>query len=75
MAQISDDGRPTDEPTRPVAQDPPLQAVLPGFERMSRSAFRKGTVSRQRINRAILLLVAVAFVTGAVITASVLLAS
>ena len=56
---------------RPAPQDPPFQALLPGLDRISRSAFRKGTVSRQRINRAILLLVAVAGITAALITASV----
>lgn len=73
MAQIEDDGRPTEEPLRPAPQDPPFQALLPGLDKVSRSAFRKGTVSRKRINRAVLLLVVVAGVTAALITASVVL--
>ena len=73
MAQIEDDDRPSLEPIRSAPEDPPLQTLLPGFDRLSRSSFRKGTLSRRRINRAILLLIAVAGVTGALITASVVL--
>ena len=73
MAHIEDDGRSGGEPIRPAPQDPPLQALLPGLDRLTASSFRKGTVSRRRINRAILLLVAVAGVTAALITASVVL--
>jgi hypothetical protein len=36
--------------------EPPYQALLPEFDKMSRSSFEKGTVSRRRINRAVLLL-------------------
>ncbi|MFC5931813.1 hypothetical protein [Cryobacterium melibiosiphilum] len=73
MAQIEDDGRPSLEPIRSAPEDPPLQALLPGLDRLSRSSFHKGTLSRRRINRAILLFLAVAGVTGALITASVVL--
>ncbi len=73
MAHFKDEGRPSAESTRPAAQDPPLQALLPGLDRLSRSAFRKGTVSRRRIKWAILLLVAVAAATGVLITASIVL--
>ena len=34
----------------------PYQALLPEFDRMSRSSFEKGTVSRRRIHRSLLLL-------------------
>ena len=43
----------THEPDKP---EPPYQALLPEFDKMSRSSFEKGTVSRRRINRALLLL-------------------
>ena len=36
--------------------EPPYQALLPEFDKMSRSSFEKGTVSRRRIHRALLLL-------------------
>jgi hypothetical protein len=45
-------------PLEPISNhpDPPYQALLPNLDRMSRSSFEKGTVSRRRINRASLLL-------------------
>jgi hypothetical protein len=50
-----------DEATRPTEgisnkPEPPYQALLPNLDKMSRSSFEKGTVSRRRINRALLLL-------------------
>lgn len=50
-----------DDSTRPPERvsnkpEPPYQALLPEFDEMSRSSFEKGTVSRRRINRALLLL-------------------
>jgi hypothetical protein len=50
-----------DEATRPPERiskkpEPPYQALLPNLDKMSRSSFEKGTVSRRRINRALLLL-------------------
>lgn len=38
--------------------EPPYQALLPDLDKLSRSSFEKGTVSRRRINRAGLLLLA-----------------
>ncbi|TFC88960.1 hypothetical protein [Cryobacterium sp. TMT3-29-2] len=73
MAHIEDGGRSIGETIRPAPQDPPLQALMPGLDRLTASSFRKGTVSRRRINRAILLLFAVAGITAALITASVVL--
>ena len=73
MAKIDDDGHPAEESISAAPQDPPFQALVPALDRVSRSAFRKGTVSRRRINRALLLLVAVAGITAALIFASVVL--
>jgi hypothetical protein len=36
--------------------DPPYQALLPNLDHVSRSSFAAGTVSRRRINRALLVL-------------------
>ena len=36
--------------------EPPYQALLPNLDRMSRSSFTSGTISRRRINRALLVL-------------------
>ena len=33
--------------------EPPYQALLPNLDKLSRSSFDKGTVSRRRINRAL----------------------
>ena len=86
MAPIKDDDRPTeDRPTaeRPTEEpaapelleprEPPYQALFPNLDRVSRSAFRPGTVSRRRIGRAAGLLVGVVVVIAALIGASLLL--
>ena len=86
MAPIKDDDRPTeDRPTadRPTEEpaapelleprEPPYQALFPNLDRVSRSAFRPGTVSRRRIGRAAGLLVGVVVVIAALIGASVIL--
>ena len=36
--------------------EPPYQALLPNLDKLSRSSFDRGTVSRRRINRALLIL-------------------
>lgn len=38
------------------APEPPYQALLPNFNKVTRSSFAKGTVSRRRINHALLVL-------------------
>ncbi|WP_140425480.1 MULTISPECIES: hypothetical protein [unclassified Cryobacterium] len=72
MAKIDDDGHPAKEPIRSAPQDPPFQALLPNLERVSPSTFRKGTVSRRRVNRALLVLLAVAGLAAAMIVSSVI---
>jgi hypothetical protein len=76
MAPIADDDRPTAEPQAPEVlepREPPFQALFPNLDRVSRSAFRAGTVSRRRIARGAGLLLAVAVVIAALIGASVVL--
>jgi hypothetical protein len=47
--------------------EPPYQALLPRFDRVTRSSFTAGTVSRRRIDRALLILALVALGIVAVI--------
>lgn len=47
--------------------EPAYQALLPNLDKMSRSSFEKGTVSRRRINRALLLLALILVAVLAVI--------
>ncbi|GAA1760029.1 hypothetical protein [Agromyces humatus] len=57
------------QPAEQVANrpEPPYQALLPNLDKLSRSSFEKGTVSRRRINRALLMLALVPVVVLAVI--------
>ena len=76
MDPIKDDDRPTEEPAAPellAPREPPFQALFPNLDRMSRSAFRSGTVSRRRIGRATGLLLGVLVVIAALIGVSVIL--
>lgn len=54
MGDEDDSTRPTERISNTM--EPPYQALLPEFDKMSRSSFEKGTVSRRRIDRALLLL-------------------
>ncbi|MCU1447640.1 hypothetical protein [Cryobacterium sp.] len=75
MAHVTDDDRPTGEPTAPQPLErgeQPFQALFPNLDRMSRSAFRPGTVSRRRVGRSAGLLLAVAVVIAALVGASLL---
>ncbi|WDH77407.1 hypothetical protein PTQ19_07555 [Microbacterium esteraromaticum] len=61
-----------DDSTPPAEQvankpEPPYQALLPNLDKLSRSSFDKGTVSRRRINRALLVLALMPVVVLAVI--------
>lgn len=72
MAHVEDDGRPLVAPTvaPPFNPDDPgsaLQAMYPNLDRVSRSVFRKGTLSRRRINRALLMLVVVAAIVAVLV--------
>ncbi|MCD2440775.1 hypothetical protein LQ757_00640 [Agromyces sp. SYSU K20354] len=51
----------------PRGSEPPYQALLPNLDKVTRSSFAKGTVSRRRINRALLLLALIPLVVLAVI--------
>ena len=54
MGDVDDSTPPVDRVAdRP---EPPYQALLPNLDKLSRSSFDKGTVSRRRINRALLIL-------------------
>lgn len=75
MAPTNDGDRPSGEPTAPAPsepREPPYQALFPNLDRVSRSAFRPGTVSRRRIVRATGLLAAVCVVIAGLVGASVL---
>ena len=76
MTPITDDDRPTGEPAVPeVLQpgEPPFQALFPNLDRVSRSSWRRGTVSRRRIARATGVLVGVLVVIGALVVGSAIL--
>jgi hypothetical protein len=47
--------------------DPPYQALLPNLDNLSHSSFEKGTVSRRRINGALLMLALIPGVVLAVV--------
>lgn len=51
-----DDAQPPGESDPPPEKEPPYQALFPNLDHMSRSSFRRGTVSRRRINRALALI-------------------
>ena len=76
MTPITDDDRPTEEPTVPELlqpSEPPFQALFPNLDRVSRSSWRKGTVSRRRIGRATGVLIGAIVVIGALVVGSVIL--
>ena len=78
MSQTNDDGQETTDTsvTRPPdPSEPPLQALLPNFDRVSRSSFSKGTVSRRRIVRAAIVFVALAVVIALILIGATYLAS
>ncbi len=54
MGNVDDARPPGDEPA--PEKEPPYQALFPNLDHMSRSSFRRGTVSRRRINRALALI-------------------
>jgi len=53
--------------------NPPLQALYPNLDKMSRSSFTRGTVSRKRINTALAILGTVAIAVGTIVTATLIL--
>jgi hypothetical protein len=55
-----DDREPEQESDAAPEKEPPYQALFPNLDRMSRSSFTKGTVSRRRINRALAILALIA---------------
>lgn len=55
MAHVDDD-RPSAETPTPSGKEPPYQALFPNLDNVSRSSFRKGTLSRRRINIAVVVL-------------------
>lgn len=76
MDPIKDDDRPTEEAAAPELlepREPPFQALFPNLDRVSRSAWRSGTVSRRRIGRATRLLLGVVVVIAALIGVSLIL--
>jgi hypothetical protein len=64
-----DDARPHADATDRPPQEPPYQALFPNLDRVSRSSFKSGTVSRRRIDRALLVfgLMAAAAVAATII--------
>lgn len=51
-----DDAQPPGESDPAPEKEPPYQALFPNLDHMSRSSFKRGTVSRRRINRALALI-------------------
>ena len=65
-----------DTPDVPADSSPPeapLQALYPNLDKVSRSNFKKGTVSRSRVNRSLVGLASVALVITALIVISTLI--
>ena len=76
MTPIKDDDRPTEEPRVPQLlqpSEPPYQALFPNLDRVSRSSWRKGTVSRRRIGRATGVLIGAIVLIGALVVGSIIL--
>lgn len=69
MQPNDDDKR--DPPADMTDAEGPLQALYPNLDKVSRSSFTKGTVSRSRINKSIIGLVGVAVIITGLIVASV----
>lgn len=63
----ADDREPEQESDAAPEKEPPYQALFPNLDRMSRSSFRKGTISRRRINRALAVLALILVVVLAAI--------
>ena len=55
MAQVHDDRPSTEVPPR-SDQEPPFEALFPNLDKVSRSSFRRGSLSRRRINIAAIVL-------------------
>lgn len=51
----NDDARPDVDGMEMPEKEPPYQALFPNLDRVSRSSFTSGTVSRRRINQALVL--------------------
>lgn len=62
-----DDVRPQGESDAAPEKEPPYQALFPNLDRVSSSSFRRGTVSRRRINRALAVIAVIPVVVLAVI--------
>ncbi|MDQ0577616.1 hypothetical protein [Agromyces albus] len=62
-----DDREPEQESDAAPEKEPPYQALFPNLDRMSRSSFRKGTISRRRINRSLAIFALILVVVLAVI--------
>lgn len=71
MASTGDDER---RPAQPPSdtRDPPFQALTPNLDKISRDAFRKGTVSRRRINISLVVFAGAVVVTAALVIATIL---
>jgi hypothetical protein len=69
-----DDARPEADRAERPPKEPPYQALFPNLDRVSRSSFDPGTVSRRRINRAlaVLGLIVVTAVVAAIVLPLVL---
>ena len=63
-----------DTPAGSSPPEAPLQVLYPNLDRVSRSNFTKGTVSRSRVNRSLIGLALVAIAITALVVTSTLLA-
>lgn len=76
MDNIKGDGQPEPTATDPIGPAPhnaPFPALFPNLERVSRAGFRKGTVSRRRVNRALGLAAVFGVVAAALIVVTLVL--
>lgn len=70
MTSTEDDDRAAQPPSG--TPDPPYQALLPNFDKVSRSAFRRGTVSRRRIGIALVIFAGAGAIAAVLIIASIM---
>jgi len=72
MSKVNDDDQTTSAVPPEPSPEPSYVALFPNLDKVSRSSFEKGTLSRRRIRIAAIVLVIAFFAIVAVIVASVI---
>ena len=72
MGDLKEEGRPDERPPGAARPEPPYQALFPNLDRISRSSFEKGTLSRRRINRALVVLAVIPLIVVAILLIPIL---